>query len=215
MKQLQDLIKDIFENGINQLNTRTGHICRAVVGRQLTFDISQNFPATTGKKLAFNAMKGELLGFFRGYTNAADFRALGCGIWDQNANETKAWLENFYRKGTDDLGDIYGKQWVDWQAYRISKSKEEDEYLEKNGWKQRLSGVMPKDGKLETLFEKRINQLENALRTIITNPSDRRIIMTGWNVGEFDKMALPPCHCTYTFVPFEDTKTLHVVMSIR
>lgn len=65
------------------------------------------------------------------------------------------------------------------------------------------------------LMERSINQLENALRTIITNPSDRRTIVSGWNPAEFDQMALPPCHMDYRFVAFENTKTLHVVMTIR
>jgi len=49
-----------------------------------------------------------LLGYIRGYDNAADFRALGTKSWDANANENAAWLANPHRKGTDDMGLVYG-----------------------------------------------------------------------------------------------------------
>lgn len=112
MKNYHELLKTTLETGVDQLNTRTKKLCRVLVGYQLQYNMTEGFPAITTKKLAFNNMKGELLGFFRGYDNAADFRALGCGIWDQNANETEAWLANPYRKGTDDLGRIYGNGWI-------------------------------------------------------------------------------------------------------
>lgn len=72
------------------------------------------FPALTLKRLAWKSVVGELLGFMRGYDNAEQFRRLGCAIWDQNANENSAWLNNPSRKGVDDLGRIYGVQWRRW-----------------------------------------------------------------------------------------------------
>ena len=60
----------------------------------------------------------DYLGFLRASDSAADFRALGCRVWDQNANETPAWLANPYRRGTDDLGPVYGVQWRRWPAYK-------------------------------------------------------------------------------------------------
>lgn len=216
MQNYHDLLRAALEQGQDQFNVRTGKVCRALVGYQLQYDLVEGFPAITTKKLAFNNMKGELLGFFRGYDNAADFRALGCTVWDQNANETKAWLENPYRKGYDDLGRIYGKQWTDWMSYReVSSSHSiEASRLIETGFR-----LVCDDGKV-AIYRKSINQLENALQKLITDPSDRRIIVSGWNVAEFDMMALPPCHMDYRFVAFDgptpnDPKVLHVVMTIR
>lgn len=211
MENYHQLLQIVLEQGVDQFNTRTGKLCRVLVGHQLQYDMASGFPAITTKKLAFNNMKGELLGFFRGYDNAADFRALGCTVWDQNANETQAWLDNPYRKGQDDLGRIYGKQWTDWSDKRVVDSQIEYERLCAMGFHTVFRDVS--SGNI--LLERKINQLENALRTIITNPSDRRTIVSGWNPAEFDQMALPPCHMDYRFVAFEDTKTLHVVMTIR
>ncbi len=221
MQNYHELLRRTLENGVDQFNTHTGKVCRALVGYQLQYDLADGFPAITTKKLAFKNMTGELLGFFRGYTNAADFRSLGCTVWDDNANKTAAWLANPNRKGTDDLGPIYGKQWTDWTDRRIVGTPTERDRLLEQGYKVRMCAEQI-DGEKTTewLMERGINQLENALRKLITDPSDRRIIVSGWNVAEFDLMALPPCHMDYRFVAFdgatpEAPKVLHVVMTIR
>ena len=211
MQNYHALLSETMNNGIDQLNSRTGHVCRVLVGHQVQFDLRDGFPAVTSKFLAFKSVVGELLGFFRGYDSAADFRSLNCKIWDQNANETKAWLDSPYRKGHDDLGRIYGNQWCDWIDRRVVATKEDEERLLSLGYKL----IMADREKGLLLLERRINQLEDALHKIITDPSNRRIIISGWNPAELDQMALPPCHMDYRFVPFEETKVLNVVMTIR
>ncbi len=44
-----------------------------------------------------------------------------------------------------------------------------------------------------------IDQISNVIEWIKTNPDDRRLIVSAWNVGEIGKMALPPCHCFFQF----------------
>ena len=210
MKNYHDLLKDVLDNGQVQDNLRTGDRCWAVVGRQLEFDLREGFPALTTRKLPFKNIVGELLGFFRGYDNAADFRALGCGFWDKNANETKAWLNSPARLGQDSLGRIYGRQWIDWKDQRIAQSLQERDRLSALGYRQ----TMHDPAQSSWLMERGINQLEGALQKLMTDPSDRRIIVSAWRPDEFDQMALAPCHMDYRFVAFSDN-TLHVVMTIR
>lgn len=211
MQNYHDLMRETLLHGVDQKNQRTGETCRTLVGVQLAFDMRDGFPAITTKKLAFKACRGELLGFFRGYTSAAQFRALGCKVWDANANKTPAWLANPNRKGEDDLGRIYGAQWADWRSYREVPSGDAEacDRLFEAGF-----GLVCDDGQT-AVFRKSINQLEDALRMLLTNPSDRRIIVSGWNIAEFDLMALPPCHVDYRFVAFENPKVLHVVVTMR
>ena len=121
------------------------------------------------------------MGFIRGYDNAADFRELGCKIWDANANENPAWLANPNRQGTDDLGRIYGVQWRDWNDY-------------------------PGNG---------IDQLERCYQTILTDPTNRRIIMSAWRPDEFSQMALPPCHVLYQFIVDTTNQRLNLCMYQR
>lgn len=216
MQSYHQLLAAALEQGTDQMNVRTGKVCRALVGTQIQFHPADEFPAITTKKLAFGGVKGELLGFFRGYTSAADFRALGCGVWDENANKTPAWLASPARAGVDDLGPIYGKQWTEWASYRevASTDAATADRLFEDGYR-----LVCDDG-TTAVFRKHINQLEGALRKLLTDPSDRRIIVSGWNVGELDLMALPPCHMDYRFVAFDGAtpdakKVLHVVMTIR
>ena len=103
MHQYLNLMQRVLDDGEWQEN-RTGVRALRVDGATLVFDLRRGFPAVTTKQLAFNAVKGEVLGFIRGYDDAAQFRELGCRVWDQNANENRQWLGNPNRKGTDDFG---------------------------------------------------------------------------------------------------------------
>lgn len=112
MKQYLDLVQSILDQGAWQEN-RTGVRTLSLPGAALRFDLQQGFPAVTTKKLAFKSAIGEMVGFLRATRSAAQFRALGCKVWDQNANENEQWLANPYREGPDDLGPVYGVQWRD------------------------------------------------------------------------------------------------------
>lgn len=110
MQAYLNLLEAVVMTGERRSN-RTGIDTISSTGHLLKFDLRLGFPAVTTKRLAFKSAMGELVGFLRGYTSAADFRALGCRVWDANANENPAWLANPHRKGEDDLGPIYGAQW--------------------------------------------------------------------------------------------------------
>lgn len=51
----------------------------------------------------------------------------------------------------------------------------------------------------DTADGRSIDQLSDVIKQIKSNPDSRRMIVSAWNVGEIDKMALPPCHCFYQF----------------
>jgi thymidylate synthase len=76
---------------------------------------NNEFPIITTRKSFWKAAIAELLGYLRGYDNAADFRALGTKSWDANANLNEAWLNNPIRKGEDDMGRVYGVQGRGWR----------------------------------------------------------------------------------------------------
>lgn len=118
MKQYQNLIKDILENGY-ETDDRTGTGTIALFGTKLRWDLSEGFPAVTTKKLAWNACISELLWFLSGSTNVNDLRQrthgsliAGKTIWDENyENQAK---DLGYHSG--ELGPVYGKQWRDFNG---------------------------------------------------------------------------------------------------
>ena len=110
MKQYLELSQRIVNEGTWVENQRTGKRCLTVINADLTYDVDeQQFPLVTTRKSYFKSAIAEMIGYLRGYDNAADFRKLGTKTWDANANLNQAWLDNPYRKGEDDCGFIYGK----------------------------------------------------------------------------------------------------------
>lgn len=185
------LLKDILDNGVNK-DDRTGTGTRSVFGRQIRHKMSEGFPVLTTKKLAFKTMVTELLWFLRGDTNIKYLVDNNCNIWngdaykkykeaiaevglfdhmlDQKEFVNKIKTSSDFAKQWGDLGPIYGKQWRAWTT--------DSEYI---------------DG--ETYFKYQpIDQIKNLINDLKTNPDSRRLMVNAWNVGELDKMVLPPCH---------------------
>lgn len=110
MKQYLQLSQRIIDEGIWVDNERTGKKCLTVINADLTYDVGGGaFPLVTTRRSYYKSAIAEMLGYIRGYDNAADFRNIGTRTWDANANENAAWLANPHRKGLDDCGLIYGK----------------------------------------------------------------------------------------------------------
>jgi thymidylate synthase len=215
MQQYQDLIKTVLDTGSWQDN-RTGIRTLSVPGAMMRFDLlNDGFPAVTTKKLAFKSVVGELCAFLRASRSAADFRALGCKVWDQNANENKQWLDNPYRLGEDDLGPVYGVQWRGWPGYKLIAADQtaQIEDAQRNGF--RLIAPLQDEGADKVLLYKAIDQLRECLDTIVNNPGSRRILFHGWNPADLDAVALPACHLLYQFIPNAATREISLCLYVR
>lgn len=230
MNQYLELVKRVLKDGERHEN-RTGIDTIRVDGEMMKFDLREGFPAMTTKKLPFKAVIGELCAFLRSSKSAADFRALDCGVWDQNANENKDWLANPFRKGTDDLGPVYGVQWRKWPAFKVlpdpwgkdglegdRRYHECQKKLEEAGWAEIGRANEIYDGYQDLnspIYYKEIDQLGDCIRTIIKNPDSRRILFHGWNPAVLDEVALPSCHLLYQFLPNKNTKELSMTLYLR
>lgn len=115
MKQYLELCNRIIDEGTWIENERTGKRCLTVINADLVYNVDKNeFPLITTRKSFWKAAIAEMLGYIRGFDNAADFRKLGAKTWDANANDNQAWLNNPHRKGEDDMGRVYGVQGRAW-----------------------------------------------------------------------------------------------------
>ena len=186
MKQYHDLLQDILDNG-EEKDDRTGVGTYSVFGRHLRFDLRRGFPAITTKKLAWKACVGELLWFIEG---SSDERRLAELTHGTTEGKTTIWTPNalapYWKpkaKFEGDLGRVYGVQWRHWQKYA-----EEKNY-----------GEAHKGGERLAVDKTEVDQLTNLINGLKNDPTGRRHILSAWNVGELDQMALPPCHVMSQF----------------
>lgn len=152
MKEYHDLLRLVLEQG-NSRGDRTGTGTISVFGAQARFDLRENFPLLTTKKLHLRSIIHELLWFLKGETNVRYLRENGVTIWDD-------WAD-----ANGDLGPVYGRQWMAWK----------------------------------TVDGREINQIDDVIAQIKKNPDSRRLIVSAWNVGDIEKMKLPPCHALFQF----------------
>jgi thymidylate synthase len=188
--QYLHLMRRIWETGSERID-RTGIGTRALFGATIRFDLAGGaMPLLTTKRVYWKTATRELLWFLTGDTNIRALCEQGVQIWtdwplDRFRRETgeATSREDFSARIVEDagfaaqwgdLGPVYGKQWVDWPTYEPV-----GEGLFKPG--------------------KGINQVEQLVQSLRTNPGSRRHIIEGWNVAELDAMALPPCHKSYQF----------------
>ncbi len=115
MRAYLDLLQKVLDEGVDRPD-RTGVGTRAIFGAQMHFNMANGFPAVTTKKLAFKAVKSELLWFIEGSSDNERLKELnGTGetIWGANL-DAPYWKK--FRAHPGDLGRIYGVQWRSWQA---------------------------------------------------------------------------------------------------
>jgi thymidylate synthase len=183
MQRYLDLLTDILDNG-EVRDDRTGVGTKSVFGRQLRFDLNKGFPAITTKKLAWRAVKGELLWFLEGSGDERRLAEITHGtadgkvtIWTPNA---MAGYWQPHAKFPGDLGRVYGVQWRDWQTHQVRwTSSSESEPVS-------------------------IDQIAVLIEGLKKDPYSRRHILSAWNVAELDQMALPPCHVLAQFYVSKD-----------
>jgi len=189
MKQYLELLQDILINGETK-DDRTGTGTISMFGHHLRFDLRRGFPAVTTKKLAWKACVGELLWFIEG---SGDERRLaeithgGTGavtIWTPNAY-APYWKDKAKFQG--DLGRVYGVQWRKWRTPITHKTET---------FKDDFGNHYNRQG---STHHKEVDQLKLLIEGIKQDPNGRRHILTAWNPGELDQMALPPCHVLCQF----------------
>lgn len=176
----------ILQNGVKK-EDRTGTGTLSVFGYQMRFDLSQGFPLLMGKRLPLRIIFEELDWFLEGNTDAADLAKRNVKIWTPDAYRwhkeqggtmtyeefEQQLLQTNFRFN---LGPIYGKQWRSWDTGRIQHVGDDD-------YPSHIT----------------IDQITQVIEEIKKNPNSRRLIVSAWNPGDLEEMALPPCHILFQF----------------
>ena len=191
-QQYLTALRDVLETGTRR-DDRTGVGTISKFGMQQRYDLSQGFPAVTTKKLAWKSVVGELLWMIEGSGDERRLAEITHGtrdgvvtIWTPNA------MAPYWRpraKFDGDLGRVYGVQWRRWRTVkpRTAGGTFRDDF----GVAYRRQG--------NDVEVQEVDQLKQLIEGIRSDPYGRRHILTAWNPGELDRMALPPCHCFAQF----------------
>ena len=182
-EQYRGILAELLYNG-KEKEDRTGTGTLSKFGMQIKHNMKDGFPLLTTKKMAVKTMMTELKWFLKGDTNIKYLVDNNCNIWNGDAYKKflkhspphdrletlaefidKIKMDDGFASKWGELGPIYGKQWRKWGSGVL-----EDKHLEP------------------------IDQIQNLINELKTNPDSRRLMVSAWNVGELNQMTLPPCH---------------------
>jgi len=187
MKQYTDLVERILKEG-NKSDDRTGTGTIKIFGHQSTYNMDDGFPLLTLKKTWMPGVTHELLWLLGNHTKLEAYQGLDMtNIKYLTDNKVHIWNEWADENG--DLGPVYGKQWTDWSKAKAIRTG---------------SGDLLNTSKEPRILYEHINQVQNVVDKLTEghenfNPMDRGLIVSAWNVGELDEMALRPCHAFFQF----------------
>lgn len=215
MKEYKELLHTVLTTG-KKRDTRNGNTL-STFGQQMRFDLTKGFPILTTKKMPFKLIYWELIWFLKGNTNIKFLLDKNVNIWNKDAYRNYVDIckvnsdeFNYYMRDngdgtlsmylldefidkikTDDkfalkfgdLGCIYGAQWR--KHKHTSIRLETDEY----------------GNSYNEIKQVNVDQIQNVINSIITDPASRRHIVSAWDVGNIfsGNMALPPCHLLFQF----------------
>lgn len=168
-----DLLRHIMKKGKFKPD-RTGTGTISLFGAQMRFSLrNDTLPLLTTKRVFWRGIVEELLWFIKGCTDSNILKDKGVHIWDANGSREFLDKMGLSHREEGDLGPVYGFQW---RHYGADYKDKHSDYTGQG-----------------------VDQLQNIIDRIKTDPYDRRLILTAWNPKDIPLMALPPCHCLAQF----------------
>ncbi|MFA7441369.1 MAG: thymidylate synthase [Sphingomonadaceae bacterium] len=195
--QYRNLATRVLEKGDDRMD-RTGTGARSVFGEMVRFDLSTGeMPILTTKRVYWKTAIKEMLWFLTGRTNIQELLQNNVRIWTdwplaayRRAVDPDISQEAFEEKILSD--DVFAGKWGDLGPVYGKQ------------WRRWLDA----DGREHDQIATLVDQLRH-------NPGSRRMLFDGWNVGELDKMALPPCHMVYQYFVNGRTQELSCLLFQR
>lgn len=188
MRQYHSLVKQVLRSGIRK-DDRTGTGTISCFGLQLQHKLSMGFPLLTSKSMHIKSIVGELLWMVSGSTSVKPLNDQGITIWDE-------WADS-----QGQLGPVYGLQWRKWESIQMALDDDLQRIytLQDRGYNYTGEKIADESGPGLWIGRKRIDQLQQCIDLLNTDPDSRRMIVESWNVGDLDDMMLPPCVKMFQF----------------
>ena len=195
-QQYLDLLDALLTRG-DLRQDRTGVGTKALFGYTLRFDLSEGFPVFTTKKIFWKTAFKEMLWMLSGGRNIRELLEQNVHIWTD-------WPLKHYRESTGET---------------VTQEDFEQRILSDADFAHRWGDLGPVYGwqwrHWKAADGREIDQISELVDSLKQNPGSRRLLFEGWNVGDLDAMALPPCHKTYQFFVSSETNTLSAALMQR
>ncbi|MBD3248229.1 thymidylate synthase [Candidatus Falkowbacteria bacterium] len=181
--QYLDLLKELLDKGVEQTDAGTGVKTYSLFGRQMRFDLSQDFPLLTTKKVYWKGVLYELAWFLGGMTNIKYLVDNKVHIWDDYP----------YR--------IYREKMLDGKLPELSKDEfiekiaSDDSFAKEHGELPKVYGEMWR--KWPTKTDRTVDQVQWIVDTLRRDKSAHNCIVNSWNPEYLYEMALPEEACRF------------------
>ena len=180
----------------------------SLFGYQNEYNLREGFPLLTTKKIPFKTLAHELIWFMSGVTNIEYLAKNNVHIWDDNAFDHN--LRKMVSEGVFSEPTLvrYSDYWKGARDEYVQRVKEDSEFAQRWGdlgpvygsqWRHWRS-VDEKGNVIE------IDQLRKLIDGLRRKPTSKRQLVTAWQPGEVDHMALPPCHVMYQITANEESQ---------
>lgn len=190
--QYLNLLREILDRGVKQVDKGTGAVTWSVFGRQIRFDLSQDFPLLTTKKVYWPGVLHELYWFLSGQSNIKYLVDNNVHLWDDYPY--KLYREKVLK---GEVAEITKEEFV-------GKIKDSDEFAEKFGELEHIYGEMwrrwPASG------GRTVDQVSWVVDELKRDPDCHNALVTSWNPEFLYDMAkpgealrFPICHNMYQF----------------
>jgi thymidylate synthase len=191
-QQYLDLLKDILENGEEQIDYGEGVKTYSVFGRQIRFDLADGFPLLTTKKVYWKGVLYELMWFMKGMTNIKYLVDHNVHIWDDYP--FRLYNEQL-KAGVAGLPELTKDEFIE-------NIKNDEAFAAKHGELEHIYGELWRSW---TAYDgSRIDQLQWAIDELKKDPCAHNTIVNSWNPSYLYSMApnnsgvrFPICHNMY------------------
>ena len=197
MKEYLNVLQKILDEGVEKESGRANMPNTIGISKaDISMDLSQGFPLLTTKKMYWKGIVHELLWFLRGETNIKYLVDNNVNIWNGDAYR---WYLKWWDESGVEQGGLRKLETIEEFVEQV-KQDSNCSYPWIAGEKEYVIGDLGKVYGYQWRKQNGVDQVQDVMNGLKTNPYSRYHIIDGWNKADFADMALPPCHLLYQFI---------------